>query len=70
VVALAPADEGITAVVLVDELAGESGLVVEIEDEELEIAFPYWSTVASVMLKNVLSASGTVALTWKSMRLN
>jgi hypothetical protein len=55
VVALAPAGEGIRAVVLViDELFVEIGLVVEVENVEVDIALPYWSTVTSVMLKNVL----------------
>ena len=54
VAALAPASESATAVILViDELVVEIGLVVEVENVEVDIAFPYWSTVASVMLKNV-----------------
>lgn len=54
VVALAPASEGVTAVVLfINELVVEIGLVIEVENIEVDIAFLYSSTVASVILKNV-----------------
>ena len=47
--------EETTAVVLViDELAVEIGFVVGVEDVEVDIILPYWSCVASVMLKYVL----------------
>jgi len=59
VVALAPVGEETTAVVLViDELAVEIGLVVKFEDVEVDIILPYWSCVASVMLKECALSFG------------